>query len=86
MTCDLRTQNASFKFPNTDRKTPLGRHRSDCDTSCTPSAIKKNLRHQTTDTMSDNDWRRFQFANDLLVMIDKVGQSKIDEAAWIASQ
>src|SRR6267378_3068571 len=61
----------------------FGRRRSDCDTSCTPSAIEKNLRYQTTDAVSDDYRRRFEPTNDLLVMIDNFRQSKSCEPAWI---
>src|SRR5713101_3890847 len=36
--------------------------------------------------MSDNDRRRFQLANQLLVMIDNLGESEFGEAAWVAAK
>src|SRR5437899_11333755 len=36
--------------------------------------------------MSDDDRRSFELANDLLVMIDNVFESKRGEAAWIAAK
>src|SRR5438128_2537253 len=36
--------------------------------------------------MSDDDRRSFEFANDLLVMIDNIFQSERGEAAWIAAK
>src|SRR5206468_11762219 len=47
---------------------------------------EENLRHQTAKAMSDDDRRSFEFANNLLVVIDNVGQSKFGEAARIATQ
>src|SRR6267378_5224771 len=64
----------------------FGRRRSHRDTSCTPSAIEKNLRYQTTDTVSDDYRRRFEPTNDLLVMIDNLGQAEVREAAGIVTK
>src|SRR2546430_13557385 len=36
--------------------------------------------------MSDDDRRSFEFANDLLVIVDNVFQSKRGDAAWIAAK
>src|SRR6266849_2622049 len=86
----LRSYSPAFQcklqIPEHRSKNAFGRRRSDCDTSCTPSAIEKNLRYQTTDAVSDDHRRRFEPTNDLLVMIDNVGQSKIRKAAWIAAK
>src|SRR5947208_5994290 len=80
--CYLAFQ-SSFQMPNPQPKNAFGRRRSHSDTSCTPSAIEKNLRYQTTDAVSDDYRRRFEPANDLLVMIDNFRQSKSCEPAWI---
>src|SRR5947207_11729250 len=36
--------------------------------------------------MSDDDRRSFEFANDLLVIVDNIFQSKQGEAAWITAK
>src|SRR5439155_805989 len=58
----------------------------DRHTGRAPAAVEKNLRHQTAKAMSDDDRRSFELANDLLVMIDNVFESKRGEAAWIAAK
>src|SRR4029453_12492038 len=50
------------------------------------SAIDENLRYQAADPIANDDWRSFKVANDLLVMIGNVFQSKRCEAAWVAAK
>src|SRR6266849_7419664 len=86
----LRSYSPAFQcklqIPEHRSKNAFGRRRSDCDTSCTPSAIEKNLRYQTTDAVSDDYRRRFQFANDLLIMIDNFGQADSRKRARITAK
>src|SRR5205807_8792371 len=42
--------------------------------------------YQTAEPVADDDRRSFEFANDLLVMVDNFFQSKRCEAAWIAAK
>ena len=44
------------------------------------------MRYQAAEPIADDDWRSFKLANNLLVMIDNVLQSKRCEAAWIAAK
>src|SRR5438132_12452877 len=48
--------------------------------------MAKNLRYEAAEPIADDDWRSFELANALLVMIDNFFQSKRREAAWIAAQ